>query len=205
MAFVPTANGLTASMRYLWEGQQVENTLSFYNPAGWTESNMEILGNILINWRTTELRSLQASTLSMVECYLVDQTAEDAPAVTVSVPSGDQPGTAGTASMPNNVTWSIQFRTVFRGRSGRGRNYALGLTEGAVTASAVSIATASAYITAYQALATDLEGGDYQHVVISKFNNNAPRPSGLVRLVTAYSYADLTIDSQRRRLPGRGR
>lgn len=205
MVFVPTDNAVTASMRYLWEGQQVENTLSFYRAEGWTEVLMEQLGNLIINWRTNQLRSLQAPTLSMLECYLVDQSAEDAPAVTVTVPTGDQPGTGTTASQPNNVTWAIQFRTAFRGRSGRGRNYALGLMEGQVTGSAVSISVANAYTDAYEVLAGDLDGLDAQHVIISKFQGKVPRPSGLVRLVTAYAFADLVVDSQRRRLPGRGK
>lgn len=205
MVFIPTPNAVTASMRYLWDGQQVENTLSFYDPSGWSEPTMEILGNILINWRTTWLRPLQSNALSMIECYVVDQSADDAPAITVSVPTGDQPGTAINAALPNNVTWAIQFRTAFRGRSGRGRNYALGLTEGQVAGNQISPALAAEYIEAYQELAADLEGGDYKHVIISKYDNKTPRVTGLNRLVTAYSYANLVIDSQRRRLPGRGR
>lgn len=205
MVFIPTPDTVTASMRYLWEGQQVENTLSVYRAEGWTEVLQEQLGNILINWRTTQLRTLQASTLSMIECYVVDQSADDAPAVTVPVPTGDQPGTGSTPALPNNVTWAVQFRTAFRGRSGRGRNYALGLMEGQVLGSNLGIATANAYTDAYDAMSGDLEGLDAQHVIISKYENGAERPTGLVRLVTAYAFADLVIDSQRRRLPGRGK
>lgn len=205
MVFVPTENAVTAAMRYLWDGQQVENTLSFYRATGWTETLQTQLANILINWRTNQLREIQSSSLSMIECYVVDQTSEDAPAITVTVPSGDQPGLAAASALPNNVTWTIQFRTAFRGRSGRGRNYALGLTEGMVTGNALSIATANEYIGAYESLEADLEGVDAQHVIISKFTGKVPRPNGIVRLVTAYAYSDLVVDSQRRRLPGRGK
>lgn len=204
MVFVPTPNAVTASVRYLWDNQQVENTLSFYRAESWTETLMEQLANIIINWRTTQIRSLQASNLLMTEVYVVDQASDSAPAITVTVDSGDAPGTTGTPSLPNNVSLAIQFRTAFRGRSGRGRNFILGLAEGQVSGNLIANSLATSYQDAYQALAGDVEALDAQHVIISKQTDGAPRPNGLVRLVTAYAFADLSIDSQRRRLPGRG-
>jgi hypothetical protein len=45
----------------------------------------------------------------------------------------------------------------------------------------------------------------WEMVVVSTVENKAPRASALVQPVTSVLYTDLTVDSQRRRLTGRGR
>jgi len=45
-------------------------------------------------------------------------------------------------------------------------------------------------------------GADW--VVVSRFHDNAPRTAGVVSFINAATVVDATVDSQRRRLPGRG-
>jgi len=124
------------------------------------------------------------------------------------------PPVAGSAAgfpLPNNDSYVITFNTAARGRSGRGRNYILGLTTSdQLTANTVTSGFRTgllAYYTALKALASE---NGAEMVVVSRFSgvdadgDPIPRAEGVARAITSFSTADTTLDSQRRRLPGRG-
>jgi hypothetical protein len=107
-------------------------------------------------------------------------------------------------TLPNNVTWAIKFNTANRGRSGRGRNYIIGLTKPKVAANLLNPITAGQFVDGYLDLLTDLAASDWEWVVYSRFEDKVERTTGLAQPVVSVSFADLILDSQRRRLPGRG-
>lgn len=113
-------------------------------------------------------------------------------------------GTGGSVQLPNNVTLCIKWTTENRGRSFRGRTYHVGLTESQVTDNEVVAVAMGQFTTAYGALLTDLATAGWPLVIASRYANNQPRITGVATLVTGFSI-DPFIDSQRRRLPGRGR
>jgi len=143
--------------------------------------------------------------VSFRECVATSLASETAPSVINTVGLPVVGGNANPA-LPNNVTLAIKFSTAGRGRASRGRNYILGITEESVTANQVGPGFITAYVSAYQALFTAL--GDMTNpwtwVVYSRQLNNALRAEGLAQEILNVGFVDNVIDSQRRRLPGRG-
>ncbi len=61
----------------------------------------------------------------------------------------------------------------------------------------------SDYVSDYANLNGDIEDADFFHSIVSYVEDGEPRVTGLVTPVTAYE-SDGVMDSQRRRLTGRG-
>lgn len=204
MAFIPVANTVEVHLRGTSNGQRWENTLYFFNATGPDTSNMAQLADDLEDWWTAEIAPHLAEDVALNEIYLVDLTTATSPTVTYTVSPPVQGG-ASTTQLPNNAAFVISFRTEGRGRSSRGRNYLIGLGGQSATAdpNIVNSTWANNIQAGYQALLAPLSV-DWTWVIVSRYFNNAPRLLGLTQPVTAVIYTDLRIDSQRRRLPGRG-
>jgi hypothetical protein len=192
-------------LRYLWDGQRCENTLYFHNDDGWDLGALASLAGAVKDWAIGEILPLQSSTVSLVSVKAASLESETALAVETS--SGlPVAGSNNNPSLPNNVSLAIKFSTPFRGRSSRGRNYILGITEESVTANQVTSGFTAAYIAAYgelaDAVATAVSGTSW--IVYSRFTDGAERVTGLAQPITDVSFTDNVIDSMRRRLPGRG-
>lgn len=191
-------------MRYVWDGQRVQNNLYFYSPAFWNVSKATALSEYIVQAWSTYARPSVASTCSLASIYCTDLTTENS--FTYEHVTGlPLAGTQGTASMPNNCTIAVSYVTALRGRSFRGRSYLVGLTEGNVTGNTV----ASAFVDAWVDFLEDLDNGvlidltAYQ-VVVSRIEQGNPRPSGIASQVLTRVARDYVVDTQRGRLPGRG-
>lgn len=205
MAFIPVPNVLQAELRFLYGSQRCENVVYFEGSAGVTPALASSLGGQLVSWWNTHFKTPSPTIMSLVEVYITDLTAADS--FTVShvnlLPSA---GLSAVDPLPFNCAHCVSFRTAARGRSGRGRNYVMGLTDSEAAASVISTTRVNLDVAAYQALVgagTFVAG--LQFVVVSRFLNGAPRTVGIARPVTSVLSVDTTVDSQRRRLPGRGR
>jgi len=212
MPFVPVANTVEVELRFLLDGQHIENTLYFEIGIAPDPSNMTTLLNNVESWWIDNVAPLCSASLSLVELVATDLTTATGPQVTVA-PVGGDPGGLGQPALPNNVTLSVSFRTANRGRSFRGRNYFPVLSEGQVTDNTVTAGVVTAIQDAYAAILTDVNGGlpPVTWVVVSRFSgidsngDPIPRVAGISTPVTTVVIVDPIIDSQRRRLPGRGR
>jgi len=154
----------------------------------------EWVANVVVTWSPSVL---------FTGVRVVDLTTESSP-VAESSTGLPVPGAQSGASLPNNVALVLTKRTQFRGRSYRGRIYHGGIPETSVTGNTVAagyVTTAIANYTNLLALTTSL--GVWEMVVVSRYTNNAPRSSGIFSNVTGFT-SDGVVDSQRRRLPGRG-
>jgi hypothetical protein len=205
MAYIPAPQTVMAELRFLWSTQKVENVLYFQASGGLTTALMTTLGNNLIGWWNTNFKPISSNILNLNEVFLTDLTTQTSP--TVSVVTGlPSPGTDAAESMPFNVSLCFSFRTAGRGRTSRGRNYVPGLTEGKVNGNGIL----SSYFTPATAAYTTLIGAGtftpgLQWCVVSRHFNGVPRTSALVQPITSVVLVDQIIDSQRRRLPGRGK
>jgi hypothetical protein len=206
MVFVPGDNIAQVSIRGTLHGQQVENTLYFGNFSGaGTTDNLGGLGNDILAWWVAEMTPQLVDEYVLREVYVVDMSSDTAPTATVTPPiptTGDITAT----SLPNNVALCVSFRTAGRGRSSRGRNYISGLPEQATLnnnfTSLVSNAIKAAYDKLLDAATFSL---DWTWVVYSRYENKQPRVTAFTPAVEAVVLTDTVVDSQRRRLPGRGR
>lgn len=204
MAFISAENTVQVEMRYIQDLQEVENVLYFRNDNGVTTANLIALLDYLFDWYDDFIRPLQATTVLLREIYGFDLTTQTGTSYTRVSSPPVAGGDAGPA-LPNNVTIAIWFRGIPRGRSYRGRNYFIGLTEGDVTNNTISSLKSTPIQDAYTNLRDGVDVTGYQWVVVSRYSGNLPRPNAVVTPVASLGFANFTVDSQRRRLPGRGR
>lgn len=109
-----------------------------------------------------------------------------------------QAGGVGAGSEPSNVALCVSLRSALAGRRFRGRKYFSGIPVGAVTDNSISPTTADPIVNAINGLITDLATAGFPLQIVS-FTGLTSVP-----VVTAL-VVDYFVDSQRRRLTGRGR
>lgn len=203
MPFVPAPNVAMVEMRYTYQGQQVENTLYFEAQGTISVAIMNTLGANLAALYSSLVQANMPTSLSLREIYITDLTTETSPTVTFT---GTLPlvGNDGQPAMPSSVTLTMSFRTNGRGRSSRGRNYLLGITENEVDNNFVSSTFYGPWESFYQGLLDLAEDETWTWVVLSRIQDGLPRAVGLAQPVTSFLVVDTVVDNQRRRLPGRG-
>lgn len=203
MAFQPAPNIVGVEVRCTYLGQNVENTLYFQCLATPTATDVQEIAEQVEGWFVTSVLPELSDQLVYRETYARSLETESAPEFTANESLGDT-GVDTSAPLPGNVTWTIQFRTGLTGRSYRGRNYIMGLSENQIVGNQLATATAAALVTAYNALLTVASGFDWSWVVLSRQQDGALLPNAIGAAVNNVGYANLDLDSQRRRLAGRG-
>jgi len=129
----------------------------------------------------------------------------------ITVGQAPRPGTGGSAgvAIPSSNSIAIKKSTDTLGRSGRGRWYwplgssdSLGVTNDTVNPTAIAryINALTLFQSGVQGLPTPVEMG-----IVSYRSGGALRAEGLFSQIVSWSVTDSTVDSQRRRLTGRGR
>jgi hypothetical protein len=203
MPFIPTPNVVQVSLAYDMDGQHLDNTLWFLKRTGSPDipSMLTLADDINAYWNDTVMPLLSID-LVFRGCIVTDQSSESAPAV--NVPTGPTPGGIGTESAPNSVAFVVKFLTAGRGRSSRGRNYVPGIPNNLLVLNTIDGTLANDLVSAYQGILASGFDADWEWSVVSHFTGGAPRAAGLPQAVIGAGYTDLIVDSQRRRLPGRG-
>jgi len=210
MPFVPVTNTVEVEVRMLLDSQKVENTLYFRKDSAWSLGDLVTLGNSFLIWWTTYYDVFASSSVTLSEIYITDLTSSTGLVQSTPAPTPHPAGSREANSLPNNVTLTISFRTDQRGRSHRGRNYIVGLTEDAVVKNTVDSAVIGDIETAYNALQDVASDNSCFWVVVSRFSgvdsdgDPIPRVAGVTTAITSVIVVDPVVDSQRRRLPGRG-
>lgn len=205
MAFIPTPNCVQAELIYLWAGQVCENVLHYVKASPWTTDNMQELAEGLKNTWNSYIVSRCSDTLALTQIRITDLSSQDGPVINYSTGLPIQ-GSQTPDSLPNNCALVVTKRTLKRGRSYRGRIFHPGLTENFVTGNEVISGTAAAIRDAWENfLLIDMTVAvdEALMVVLSLINDGAPREEGEATLVNNLTTEGI-IDSQRRRLPGRG-
>jgi hypothetical protein len=115
---------------------------------------------------------------------------------------------SGSVKVPTDTSIAIKRVTGAVGRSYRGRLY-WPLWDGSylVTADTTGAAYLNDVVAALESFQAAVEGGTYPCtcVLVSFYSDKALRDPGISTPITGWSYKDLVVDSQRRRLLGRGR
>ena len=204
MAFTPAPNVYRTEVRYLLHGQRIENTLNLRSLTGIPATDPNILGQIVFDWAEAEVLPLLSIDVTLQEVYMTDLSSMTAPTYTIP-PAGAPPaGGNGVPALPGNVALCVSFRTAGRGRTMRGRNFVGGISDNVVVGNQASAGFAASLALAYETLQTTLVGAGFAVGVLSTRENNLPRAEGLWTQVTDFVVTDLNVDSQRRRLTGRG-
>lgn len=206
MAFIPVPDTAQIRVEGRVDGQQTINDLYFRHTTGpIAAADLQALTSALAAWAIGFYAPVLNEAWSGVQVTARDLTSLIGFSA-VSGLTGTVGGVAGEAA-PNNCTMAVSFRSAFAGRSFRGRNYVPCLTNSQITGNDIDSTWADAVVAAYAEL---LFGGGslpagWVWVVVSRFTLGAPRVTGIFNEVFSVLVSDLTVDSQRRRLPGRGK
>lgn len=203
MPFIPFNGCVRASLLYLCDGQILANTLHFVITPPVTVGAMNNLATALHTWYTASLKPQITAAVALTGINIIDLTSQNAPGVFLPI-TPIELGTAGGAPLPANVSWVSTLRTGNRGRAYRGRWYHPTVAASfAAGVSGISAAAVAAIQAALGQLLTPANVANFTWAVASRFLNKLPRSTGITTAITSVA-GDLTLDSQRRRLPGRG-
>jgi len=204
MPFVPVPNTAEVSMQALWDNQEVANVFHVTQSTPYDATSLAVLGALFQDWIDTSLKTNVSNSVQYTKLVMRSLESEGAPAIEYTTNFPISGVHTGTAQLPNNVTVAVKWSTGLAGRSYRGRTYHIGLAEAFVTGNVLESSFATALLGIYNDLleAFDTYPGDL--TVVSKFHNNAARTTGIATPIISCSINPV-VDSQRRRLPGRGR
>jgi len=185
-------------------GQACKSVLNFRDLTGnFDATDRATILTAINTWLTTQVLPSTSSN------YFVDsvdaislETASAGSSTSVHAPPLQ--GSLGTGVVALNSPGVMTHRTGLRGRNYRGRTYWAGVPKPTNPATGVfNSADISALLSAFAWLTNSANTGGFDWSVLSKFASGTARAIGLLTPIIAVT-ADLFMDSQRRRLIGRG-
>jgi len=203
MPFIPAPNVGQFNLLFSLDGQTVENVFHSRFASAPDVTTLGLVGLAYKDWWVDNMAPILSPDISLVQVVAVDLTTDSGATATV-ITDLPHAGSNGESAVPNNVALCVSLRTANRGRSFRGRSYVAGLGESSVTVSRVNTILVGQIVSAYNELITTLQGIDAPLVVVSKFHDRAARTEAVSTAVETALCIDNVVDSQRRRLPGRG-
>lgn len=204
MAFIPVSDTVLVELRQALFGQRIENTLYFRMEGGFGTTEMTSLSNDLLLWWTTSLSTFLSTDISLREIVVTDLSTATGASLTFPAPTPNPAGEVGFGALPGSCALCVSLRTIFRGRSFRGRNFVAGLPETSVVGNTIDTSLVNSIQGSYNTIPSAVASFPWEWVVVSRFTNNAPRVAGVATPVQTAVVVDPFIDSQRRRLTGRG-
>lgn len=173
-------------------------------------TDLEAVATAVNDWATGAYSAIMPNTLTWVQIVVTDLNVAGGAQYTKDM-SGEGGGDITNDVKTNQDTIAIKFNTARSGRSYRGRAYMLALSAGSYSdANNIGSTALASIVNAFDALRSDLDTAGYPLGVLSRFNqDDVPTPphkraEGLLVPVTTVSATNGVVDSQRRRLPGRG-
>lgn len=204
MTFVPIANTLKVAVEFTLAGQVVVITFAAKGATAPTPTTMATLGDNIRDWAASVLMPQLSSALTFTGVTLTDETTSSGPVVHVPQPGSPVVGSITGGCAPNNVAKAFTLNTGNRGRSYRGRVYIPGIPDSRFNVdNTVTSGFQTAILSGLVDLAGRLVSDAFVMAVASRFAGGAPRVTGVATPVTGFA-GDTILDSQRRRLPGRG-
>lgn len=184
--------------------REMLNTFHVSKASAWTSGQMTILANDILSWYTTFYRGVIPNDITLVQIQVRKQDPLDPQAVDLAVTSGGT-GTRGGPTEAGNVSVTMSERTGLAGRAYRGRMYVPGIIEGDVTADdRIGSSLIAGLTAAISNLITDLVSAGFALTVFHRPGLTPHIRDNTFNNVLFYVIENI-IDSQRRRLPNRGR
>lgn len=204
MEFQPVPNTCEVVCHFIQDLQKVVNIFHFHKDGGWSAADLGNLAQAVMDWWIADIKPLVNQSVKLESVSARDLSTESG-ASALKIPAVDQIGTGDVSTLPNSATLAVSLRTGKNGRSYRGRSYFVGIDPTEVDKNTVSQSYTTAVQTAYNALRSTVAPSlACEMCVVSRYHNKARRDTAETNTVTAVTI-DPTVDSQRRRLPGRGR
>lgn len=202
MAFIPIPNSVQLCFDFVTAGQNWQFCIVVKKNSGApTTGDLSTLTNEGIDWYTDLFKTRLSNAVQMRQTRATDMTAQGAPQF---IQANIENGTVAQPPLPLGTPIVVSSRTENRGRSYRGRSYVSGLPE-TVQADATDITSGAAanILSDFGDLLDRLATLGFTWVVASKQHNGSVVSPAATTPVTAF-VVDTHLDSQRRRLFGRG-
>lgn len=204
--FIPAPGVAQVEMLYIESGQHVENVyhvLKGDGSAAPTLTDLNAIAATFEGWEHGSAVAMRHDNTVLGKIVVRDLTTQDGPVIEHE-PTTSVTGVQAIPPCPNNVTVAIKWSTAQRGRSFRGRTFHIGMCTAFVDKNQLLGATRNDFLTRYTALHDDVISlGAFKMVVVSKSHQKFWRDVALSTPILSASI-DPDLDSQRRRLAGRG-
>lgn len=176
-------------------------TLFYTKGTGYSESDLQDLADYLDPAVASELMPYLSLDChyDQVEVRGLEEEEDYVKTANASAVAGTLTGQAA----PNNCAFVIKRTSGYTGRSARGRIYIGGLSM-ANFASDENFMNATYppnWINALDEFDTIAIGLGWAPVIVSRYHEGAKRAAGVIFGIDGWSYTDLKVDTQRRRLP----
>ena len=203
MPFQPVPNTIQCDILFLYFGQRVENVIHVEVPGGVDAPTIDDTAITVRDWVEDSYLPLLVTGVTFLGVEAKNLSIEGGG---TSFANPTPPGTGGSAGegMPGGTAFCISLHTAESGRSHRGRIFAFGLNRSQVSGNQLLVGYAGSFVSALNDLIALLITVDKLLVVVSRIADGVARLEGLTTPITTAVYTDLNIDSQRRRLTGRG-
>jgi hypothetical protein len=206
MTFTTIAQTALAKVVASEAGQEIISTMVFHFTEAITQAILDALAAAVRDWWLDSPQAIIVDDMTLQRVDTVDLSSQSGPTSQVVVSSGNA-GLDTAEPLPNSAAAVVTERTGFRGRSFRGRYYFPGLSiDSIVGPNVLASSLLTNLATAFGAIGSQIEtavGHGCLHSVASRFHNNIQLNSGFATPILTYA-VDSSVDSQRRRLTGRG-
>jgi len=197
MPAIVIPNAIRAAMKYLQHDQERVNVLHFIKPGGGiTLADLEQIASFLDDWHANYLSAAQQNQLTLDQIQVTDISVPNGEQITLDLPV-PRPGQLTNTPAPGNVTNTMSFRTNKTGRRYRGRIYLPGLADNDTNDDDT--------VSSSQLLRLSVAAGQLFIGVPGTMELAVASRVGLFVTQVATIVLENILDSQRRRLPGRGR
>lgn len=203
MAFQPAVNCAQIQVRGTLFGQQVMNTFYALYPDAYTQEDLDSLADDIDGWVSGAYKVLCHSAYSYTGTLVRGLTSE----IDLIAENNDSAGagTAGGSGLAANTALAVKRRSAFTGRGARGRVFLPAIpTSGLTDNVTITAAYRTAVETALNAIRGIISTDGATEVIVHRVASGVPLATAAFYTVVEYVVMNLTVDSMRRRLPGRG-
>lgn len=210
MAFIPAENTARVTVVMTLHNSIVENVYHVNRGDAWDVGDLTDLANVFITWYNDEWAPISSADLQFQRVQVRDMTTEEAPGVEVAFPPLSGGDVTLSGALPGNVTVAVKHVTGLTGRSRRGRTFITGMPNSSLVGNAINSGYQDAIQAAFTTLLASIATAGFGWVVASFYHGVEPLSGRPIPRLTALLTpiigvtVDPNVDSQRRRLTGRG-
>lgn len=201
MPFQPVPDTAQVALKFETGGINAQNTVYFHRVEGWNELELQALAEDCVEAWEAQLADTVTADWALIEAVATN-LEETIGLKQIWRPAVPIQGTYVGTSSPANVTMAVKFIAPRRGRGISGRVFPIGIPEDVAGAGSLTSAYANNLVNSWAAFANEVEtNSDCQHVIVHRVAGGVRLPVGTIDSVAGYAYTDLSIDSQKLRLP----